>query len=73
MGPARASILDGGWLGPLVPPGDAAALAAAMARTWDAPLPVDTLRQGGARYEAQRNADLYLNLMLGDRGAGDGG
>jgi len=72
-GAGPREILDGGRLGPLVPPGDAAALAAAIARTLDNPPPVATLRQGGARYEAQRNADLYLNLMLGDRGAGDGG
>ncbi|WP_295392518.1 glycosyltransferase [uncultured Thiodictyon sp.] len=64
-GAGPREILDGGRFGPLVPPGDVAALADAMARTLANPLPAATLRQGGERYEAQRNADLYLELMLG--------
>jgi glycosyltransferase involved in cell wall biosynthesis len=64
-GAGPREILDGGRYGPLVPTGDPEALATAMARTLAAPLPAATLRQGGERYEAQRNADLYLQLMLG--------
>jgi glycosyltransferase involved in cell wall biosynthesis len=64
-GAGPREILQDGRLGPLVPPGDPQALAAALARTLDDPLPAATLRQGGERYEAQRNADLYLELMLG--------
>lgn len=64
-GAGPREILDGGRYGPLVPTGDPEALAAAMARTLANPLPAATLRQGGERYEAQRNADRYLQLMLG--------
>ena len=64
-GAGPREILDGGRYGLLVPTGDPEALAAAMARTLADPLPAATLRQGGERYEAQRNADLYLRLMLG--------
>ncbi len=71
-GAGPREILDRGRYGPLVPPRDPQALAKAMARTLDAPLPPAILRAGGERYEAQRNADLYLDLMLGphakDRG-----
>jgi hypothetical protein len=49
----------------LVPPGDPDALAEAIEQTLAAPLPPETLRAGGERYDAQRNADLYLGLMLG--------
>jgi glycosyltransferase involved in cell wall biosynthesis len=68
-GAGPREILDGGRLGPLVPPGDPVALAAALARTLTDPLPAATLLQGGARYEAQRNADQYLALMLGEQPA----
>jgi len=69
-GAGPREILAGGEFGPLVPPGDPQALAAAMAQTLAAPLPAATLRRGGERYEAQRNADLYLRLMLGQDLAG---
>lgn len=64
-GPGPREILANGRLGPLVPPRDAMALANAMAKTLDDPLPSSSLRQGGERYESQRNADLYLDFMLG--------
>ena len=64
-GAGPREILAGGRYGALVPPGDPDALAEAMERTLAAPLPPETLRAGGERYEAQRNADLYLGLMLG--------
>ena len=62
-GAGPREILDDGRYGRLVPPKDPEALAAAMALTLADPLPPDILRSGGARYEAQRNADLYLELM----------
>ncbi|MGE5155721.1 MAG: glycosyltransferase [Bdellovibrio bacteriovorus] len=69
-GAGPREILDGGRYGPLVPPRDPEALAAALARTLADPLPRETLIQGGRRYEVGRNADLYLRLLLG---SGDGG
>jgi glycosyltransferase involved in cell wall biosynthesis len=69
-GAGPREILDGGRYGPLVPPQDPQALAAALARTLADPLPRETLVQGGQRYEVGRNADLYLQLMLGPA-AGD--
>jgi glycosyltransferase involved in cell wall biosynthesis len=64
-GAGPREILDGGRYGPLVPPGNPEALAEALALTLAAPLPPETLRAGGERYDARRNADLYLRLMLG--------
>ena len=64
-GAGPREILADGRYGPLVPPRDPQALADAMERTLAAPLPPETLRAGGERYDAQRNADLYLELMLG--------
>jgi len=64
-GAGPREILQHGRLGLLVPPRDPPALAAALAATLADPLPAATLRQGSERYEAQRNADLYLRLMLG--------
>ena len=69
-GAGPREILGGGRYGPLVPPGDPRALADALARTLAAPLPAATLRQGGERYEAQRNADLYLQLLCGPTSGG---
>jgi glycosyltransferase involved in cell wall biosynthesis len=53
-------ILDHGRWGRLVPVGDAAALAAAMAATLDAPLPADTLRAAMAPYRVDSAARAYL-------------
>ena len=64
-GAGPREILDGGRYGPLVPTQDPQALAAALARTLADPLPRETLLQGGQRYEVERNAKLYLRLMLG--------
>ncbi len=65
-GAGPREILGGGRYGALVPASDPVALAEAMERTLAAPLPPEALRAGGERYEAQRNADLYLELMLGN-------
>ena len=70
-GAGPREILDGGRYGPLVPPRDPQALARAMADTLAAPLPAAVLKAGGVRYEAQRNADLYLDFMLGPLGQDD--
>ena len=71
-GAGPREILDGGRLGPLVPPGDPQALADAMAHAlFNAPS-AEILRRGSERYEAQRNADRYLQWMLRrDGGHGD--
>jgi glycosyltransferase involved in cell wall biosynthesis len=71
-GAGPREILGGGRYGPLVPPRDAPTLAAALAQTLDSPLPRERLRSGGRRYEVERNADLYLRLMLGRAHGGDG-
>jgi len=64
-GPGPREILANGRFGPLVPPRDAIALAQAMAKTLADPLPPASLHKGGEPYSAQRNADLYLEFMLG--------
>lgn len=56
-------ILEDGALGPLVPVGDAAALAAAMARTLDAATPADRLRARAAEFEIGVIADRYEALL----------
>ena len=56
-------ILDHGRWGALVPPGDAPALAKAMATTLDAPLPAATLRAAMAPYRADVAARAYLQTL----------
>jgi glycosyltransferase involved in cell wall biosynthesis len=56
-------ILDDGRYGPLVPVGDAVALAAAMARTLDDPLPPETLRRAATPYTVERSCDGYLEVF----------
>lgn len=56
-------ILDHGRWGRLVPVGDAAALAAAMAATLDAPPPADTLRAAMAPYQVDTAARAYLAAL----------
>lgn len=57
-----AEILQGGALGPLVPVGDAGALAAAMAATLAAPPAAQALRAGAARYGVGPAVAAYLAL-----------
>lgn len=71
-GSGPREILGEGRYGPLVPPRDPQALAAALAQTLARPLPRERLREGGRRYEVERNADLYLQLMLGASAGGQG-
>lgn len=56
-------LLDGGRFGPLVPVGDADALAKAMARTLDAPLPAATLKSAVAAYHRDAAAAAYLDAL----------
>jgi glycosyltransferase involved in cell wall biosynthesis len=56
-------ILKDGRFGPLVPVGDADALAEAMARTFNHPLPGQTLRNAVELYRADRCVKDYLRVM----------
>ncbi|SBW11315.1 Glycosyl transferase group 1 [uncultured Alphaproteobacteria bacterium] len=58
-----AEILEG--LGPLVPVGDAPALAAAILRTLDAPPDRAQLRCRGLDFAADPAIERYLSIMLG--------
>jgi glycosyltransferase involved in cell wall biosynthesis len=63
-------ILEGGRFGPLVPVGDTDALAAAMARTLDSPLPAQTLIEAVAEYRQEISAARYLAVL--EEAAGQG-
>jgi glycosyltransferase involved in cell wall biosynthesis len=56
-------ILDNGRYGPLVPVGDAAAMARAMADTLRAPLPRATLQAAVDQYRAEISARRYLAVL----------
>lgn len=56
-------ILEDGRFGPLVPVGDAGALARAIEATLYAPLPAQTLRQAAARFDAENCATRYLQAL----------
>lgn len=56
-------ILEGGRHGILVKVGDAAALAAAMAKTLDQPPERETLRAAAQRYTLERSASAYLAAL----------
>lgn len=56
-------VLAGGRYGPLVPVGDDAALAAAIAATLDARLPAEVLREAARPYEIEAATDAYLDAM----------
>lgn len=61
-GGARETLVDG-ELGPLVKPGDAAALAAAVATVLDAPRPPRLLASGAAPYTSEGKTAAYLALF----------
>lgn len=61
-----AEVLEGGRLGRLVPPGDPAALAAALLETLAAPPDPVPGRAAAERFSAARAADRYLALIAGD-------
>jgi glycosyltransferase involved in cell wall biosynthesis len=56
-------ILRDGALGPLVPIGDADALAAAMAQTLDAPTPAEALKARAADFDIDAITDAYEALL----------
>lgn len=59
-------ILADGRYGPLVPVGDAAALAEAMDQTLQEPLPAERLQAAVADYNAETAAKHYLEILKGD-------
>ena len=54
---------DQGRFGPLVPMGDAGALAEGMRRILHSPLPEETLRQRAQAFSVEARADDYLRLF----------
>jgi glycosyltransferase involved in cell wall biosynthesis len=56
-------ILDGGRYGRLVPPGDAEAMARAIAETLDHPPGPELLRAAGQRYAVETSASRYLDAL----------
>jgi glycosyltransferase involved in cell wall biosynthesis len=60
-------ILAGGMYGPLVPVGDAAALAEAILRVLAAPPDRVRLRARAAQFSVERAVDRYLAVLLRDR------
>ena len=56
-------VLENGRLGPLVPVGDAEALAAAIGRTLDQPLPAATLKAGAGQYRLAPVSRRYLAAL----------
>lgn len=56
-------ILDGGRYGPLIPAGDAQALAAAMSEVLDDPPEAAHQRLGAQRFTVSRSTDAYLDLL----------
>ena len=61
-------ILQDGRYGPLVPVGDAEALAAAMAATIDAPLPAETLKVAAEPYRLHLSCRRYLEAFAMEGG-----
>lgn len=61
-------ILDDGRYGPLVPVGDAEALAAAVEQALDRPADPESLRARAEALSGQDTSDRYLSLMLGEAG-----
>jgi glycosyltransferase involved in cell wall biosynthesis len=59
-------ILEGGRFGPLVPVGDATALAAAIGSQLDAPQPAERLQERAAAFDVESALDQTLPLLLGD-------
>lgn len=63
-----AEILQGGEIGPLVPVGDHAALADAMARTLDNPPDKRKLIARAGFFSVERSVQMYENLILENLG-----
>jgi len=62
-----AEILCGGRFGRLVPVGDCAALAQAMADEWQTKRKSEELRARAAEFSLESAASAYLGLLVGDR------
>jgi glycosyltransferase involved in cell wall biosynthesis len=60
-----SEVLDAGVYGPLVPVGDAPALARALESVIEAPPPRERLRQRARLFSADRSASRYLALLEG--------
>ena len=60
-------VLDNGAYGPLVPVGDDAALAEALQRVLDAPLPSERLRARADHFSVDRAVERYLDLLFQTR------
>jgi len=58
-----SETLAGGLYGPLVPVGDHQALAEAIVKTLDQPLPPETLRQAVAEFSVARSTERYLQAL----------
>jgi len=56
-------VLEGGRYGPLVPVGDAMALAAAIVQTLDNPLPAQALRDAARPFAVEASTNAYLDAM----------
>ena len=63
---ATKSVLHAGRVGPLVPVGDAPALAQAIQATLDEPPAAAHLQEAVAAYRAELSAARYLELLIGD-------
>ena len=61
-----AEILDGGRYGRLVPVGDDAAMAKAMADVLVSPPDTALLRQRSQEFTVERSADGYLGALFGE-------
>lgn len=59
-----ADILEDGRYGPLVPVGDAVALAEAIGMTLDRPLPAEVLKARAQEFSVEKAADAYLRILL---------
>ncbi|MFN0191989.1 MAG: glycosyltransferase [Aestuariivirga sp.] len=59
-----AEILEDGRFGPLVPVGDAPALAAAVIETMDQPLDPELLRARANDFSVERAVETYLSILL---------
>jgi glycosyltransferase involved in cell wall biosynthesis len=62
-----AEILENGKFGRLAPPGDAAALAAAIESALDNPLPVKLIRARADAFSIEAATEKYLRLLTGER------
>ena len=62
-----AEILEWGKWGPLVPVGDADALAKAIVQTLERPPDRELLRKRGLEFGAERAVQQYLELLIGDQ------